>query len=64
MSSQGRPSFAKRQKELARQERAREKNTERARRAEERKNKPEGEPGVDPDIAGVLPGPQPPAEDS
>jgi hypothetical protein len=64
MSSQGRPSFAKRQKELARQERAREKNTERARRAEERKNKPEGEPGVDPDIAGVIPGPQPPAEDS
>ncbi len=64
MSSQGRPSFAKRQKELARQERAREKNTERARRAEERKNKPEGEPGVDPDIAGVIPGPQPPLEDS
>ena len=64
MSSQGRPSFAKRQKELARQERAREKNTERARRAEERKNRPEGEPGVDPDIAGVIPGPQPPAEDS
>ncbi|MFO0644909.1 MAG: hypothetical protein U0326_01645 [Polyangiales bacterium] len=63
MSSQGRPSFAKRQKEQARAEKQREKAAERARRAVDRKNKPEGEPGVDPDIAGVIPGPQPVVED-
>lgn len=63
MATNGRPSFAKRQKELARQERARDKAVERARRAEERKNKPALPPGVDPDIADVIPGPQPQAEE-
>lgn len=63
MSSQGRPSFAKRQKEQARAEKQREKAAERARRAEDRKNKPKAEPGVDPDIANVIPGPQPVAEE-
>lgn len=61
--SNARPSFAKRQKELARLERQRDKAAERSRRATERKNRPDAPPGVDPDIAGVVPGPQPPAEE-
>lgn len=64
LSTQGRPSIGKRQKELSRLEKAREKAAERARRADERKNRPPGEPGVDPDIAGVVPGPQPPLDES
>ncbi len=60
MSTQGRPSIGKRQKELNRLDRQREKAAERARRADERKNRPPAAPGVDPDIAGVIPGPQPP----
>jgi len=64
LSTQGRPSVSKRQKELSRLERQREKAADRARRADERKNRPAGEPGVDPDIAGVVPGPQPPLDES
>ncbi len=63
VSSNGRPSFAKRQKEMARAERARDKAAERARRAVEKKNRPDAPPGVDPDIAGVVPGPQPQSEE-
>jgi hypothetical protein len=63
MATNGRPSFAKRQKELARQERARDKAVERARRAEDRKNKPAPPAGVDPDLVDVIPGPQPRAEE-
>jgi hypothetical protein len=54
----------KRQKERARQEKQREKN---ANRAERRKDNPTsqgtGAPGEDPDIAGIVPGPQPIAVD-
>lgn len=63
VSSNGRPSFAKRQKEIARAEKQRDKAAERARRAVEKKNRPDAPPGVDPDIAGVVPGPQPPSEE-
>ncbi len=63
VSSNGRPSFAKRQKEMARLDKQRDKAADRARRAEDRKNRPAPPPGVDPDIAGVIPGPQPPQED-
>ncbi|WP_082363496.1 hypothetical protein [Chondromyces crocatus] len=53
---------SKRQKERARQEKQREKD---AARNERRKDKTlksvPGEPGEDPDIAGIVPGPQPPA---
>lgn len=56
-------SFTKRQKEKNRQDRQREKDEERRRRKTERANRPPGEPGVDPDIAGIVPGPQPPLED-
>jgi hypothetical protein len=59
-----RPGAMKRQKERGRQEKQREKE---AAKAERRKQKPlteqhDGEaPAGDPDIAGIVPGPQPPA---
>lgn len=56
------PSFLKRQKELARQEKQREKDQKRKQRRENRVEKPTA-PGEDPDIAGIVPGPQPPLED-
>jgi hypothetical protein len=57
MGAKGRASFEKRQKELARQQRAKDKAVKRAeRRAVE---KPERPADVDPDIAGIVPGPQP-----
>lgn len=58
------PSVNKRQKERARQERQREKSAKRAERKHDKDNKPKGEgaPGEDPDIAGIIPGPQPPPE--
>jgi hypothetical protein len=59
MANKGRATFAKRQKEIARQERAREKAAKRVERKEtklklDRTGLPE-----DPDIAGIVPGPQP-----
>ncbi len=54
--------FLKRQKELARQEKQREKELKRKLRKEERSDRP-GSAGEDPDIAGIVPGPQPPVED-
>lgn len=60
MAGKGRATFAKRQKEIARQERQRAKA---ARRAERKQAKEEVGPrpadGEDPDIAGITPGPQP-----
>ncbi len=52
----------KRQKERARQEKQREKL---ANRQDRKKNQDRGPtaPGEDPDIAGIVPGPQPPAAD-
>jgi hypothetical protein len=58
------PSFQKRQKERARQEKQKEKDAERKRRRDERANRPPGEPGVDPDLVGIVPGPQPVVEDA
>ena len=56
----GRPSAEKRRKELARQERKRDKA---ARRAERKLQRPtdtdHADSDVDPDIAGIVPGPQP-----
>ncbi len=54
------PGASKRQKELARQERQKEKGEKRALRKKEKGEKgdlPEG--AEDPDIAGIIPGPQP-----
>jgi len=52
--------FAKRQKERARQDKQRAKDEKRKQRRAEGPS-PQGpvEPGVDPDIAGIVPGPQP-----
>jgi hypothetical protein len=58
MANKGRATFAKRQKEIARQERAREKAAKRAERKES-KIKLDRSSEVDPDIAGIVPGPQP-----
>lgn len=60
MSSAGRPSLNKRQKELRRAEKARDKQERKRTRADD---KPKGADGEDPDIAGIVPGPQPPRED-
>lgn len=52
-------SLNKRLKEKARQEKAADKAERRDRRKEEKNNRPAGAPGEDPDIAGIVPGPQP-----
>jgi len=52
----------KRQKERARQEKAREKEAKKAERKREGKDRPDAAPGEDPDLAGIVPGPQPPLE--
>lgn len=58
------PGALKRAKERARKEKQEQKQQERekrkAERAEQRADVPEGE---DPDIAGIIPGPQPPLEE-
>jgi len=59
LGGSSRPSITKRQKERARQERNRLKVERRAQRQAERKDRPEPPPGVDPDIAWIVPGPQP-----
>jgi len=51
--------FAKRQKELAQMERARERVARRAQRREDRADRAHPPAGEDPDIAGIVPGPQP-----
>ncbi len=55
------PGSTKRQKEAARRDKQRkkdEKREQRKREREERSSTP-GAPGEDPDIAGIVPGPQP-----
>ncbi len=57
-------SFSKRQKEKERQDRAKEKLARRDERRRERAGRtPQQRDGEDPDIAGIVPGPQPPAEE-
>ena len=58
MGNRGRVTFAKRQREIARQERAREKSAKRQER-KATKVKLDRQAGDDPDIAGIVPGPQP-----
>jgi hypothetical protein len=52
----------KRLKEKARQDRQRDKAQQREQRKIEKGNRPETAPGEDPDIAGIIPGPQPVVE--
>jgi len=59
MANKGRATFAKRQKEIARQERAREKAARRVDRKATRIKSERSPAGLDPDIAGIVPGPQP-----
>ena len=61
MANRSRPSQQKRHKERARQE----KQKMKAERRLEAKGRPRtaAAPGEDPDIAGIVPGPQPPRED-
>lgn len=52
--------FGKRQKELARIQHQREKAERKAERKKEKEARPPRQPGEeDPDIAGIVPGPQP-----
>jgi len=52
----------KRRKELERRQRQEQKSARRAQRAEEAKNRPSAL-AEDADLAGIVPGPQPPRED-
>ena len=59
MAMNQRPSINKRNREQALRERANEKNERRADRALRKKNRAALADGEDPDIAGIVPGPQP-----
>ena len=54
--------FEKRQKEHARKERQKKKAERRDARERERAGRPNADAGEDPDIAGIVPGPQPPPD--
>jgi hypothetical protein len=63
MSFKSKPSITKRQKELQRLDKQKEKADRRAQRQAGHKVRSGGTDEVDPDIAGIVPGPQPlPAE--
>ena len=57
------PGASKRQKEMARLEKRKEKEAQREQRKTEKATKPQDDSGVDPDIAHIIPGPQPIPED-
>jgi hypothetical protein len=57
------PSINKKQKERQRQDKQREKQAKREQRKHEKAQRPVAEGGEDPDIAGIVPGPQPPLEE-
>jgi hypothetical protein len=59
MATRSRATFAKRQREIARQERAREKAQKRVERKEHKLKLDRDVLPEDPDIAGIRPGPQP-----
>ena len=63
MGTRGRPTFANRQKEQARAEKAKRKEEKRAERSAAKESRPEAPPGEDPDIAHIVPGPQPILDD-
>jgi hypothetical protein len=57
-------SALKRQRERARQDHQRDKDLKKKQRRADRNNKPPAAAGEDPDIAGIVPGPQPPSEET
>jgi hypothetical protein len=63
MAMTGRPSINKRNREQAKREKQQEKAARRASRAVEKQNRGDASDGEDPDIAGIVPGPQPIPED-
>ena len=63
MAMTGRPSINKRNREQAKREKQQEKAARRAARAADKNSRAPREEGEDPDIAGIVPGPQPPLED-
>jgi hypothetical protein len=63
MANRSRPSQQKRHKERARQEKQKMKFERRLEAKVNRANSPRQPGDIDPDIAGIVPGPQPPRED-
>jgi hypothetical protein len=64
MAKPGRPTQEKRKRELGKKERQQEKQAERAIRKEQQKDRRTNLPaGQDPDLIGICPGPQPPADE-
>jgi hypothetical protein len=63
MAMTGRPSINKRNREQAKREKQQEKAAKRAARAADKQNRGDSAGEEDPDIAGIVPGPQPPLED-
>jgi hypothetical protein len=66
VAKRSRSTFKKRQKEIARQQRKQDKMSRRLEKNKVRLETDAPEAGLedeDPDIAGIRPGPQPPAED-
>ena len=64
MATKSRSTFKKRQTELARQQRQQDKLARRVERKKERDDRPDENVGdEDPDIAGIMPGPQPLPDD-
>jgi hypothetical protein len=61
MAQRSRPTISKRQREQARIAKQKDKAARRAERSRRSHNEP-APGGVDPDIAGIRPGPQPPAD--
>ncbi len=59
----GNPTAKKRQREVARQEHQREKAAKKQQRKSEKEPRGPLEPGEDPDLAGIIPGPQPKEEE-
>lgn len=57
-----RPSVQKRKKEAAAMEKRQAKAARKARRDAEKANRTDVDDGVDPDLVGIVPGPQPPIE--
>ena len=55
--------FNKRQREQNRLDKQREKELRRRQRRDDRQQRAPTEAGVDPDIAGIVPGPQPPGDE-
>ncbi len=54
---------SKRQKELSRQEHKQEKEAKKVERAKQKEGRPERSASYDPDIADIVPGPQPKLEE-